>query len=229
MKKENFKIKKILWGLFFMIIGVTLIINGLGLIEIGNIFYFIITLFLIPIFIKGLIHLNFGAILIPLAIVGCMYSKELGITSITPWTLLLCSIFISIGLHLILGRSKAKHKYNSTVERDNKNDIEVDVNFNSIIKYIDTNNLKSGLIDCSFGAAKVYFDKANLNKDGATINLDISFAGVELYIPKKWKVINKVNVFAGAIDEKNDPISDEENILTLTGSINFSGVTIIYI
>lgn len=225
---KNIRRKKTLYGILFMIMGITLIVNALGYIEIGNIFYFIITLFLIPVFIKGLIHLNFSSILIPPAIVGCMYSKELGITSITPWPLLLCAIFLSIGLHLIFGH-KTNHKYNSTIERDNNNDIDVDVNFNSVIKYIDTEDLKSGLIDCSFGAAKVYFDKAKLNSKGATIKLDVSFAGVELYIPKDWKIINKVNVFAGAIDEKNNSLGNSESTLTLVGDVHFSGITIIYV
>lgn len=198
----------------------------------GNIFFFMITLFLIPIFIKGLIHLNFGSILIPPAIVGCMYAKELCITSITPWPLLLCAIFASIGLSLIFGhRHSHNHcsKYNSIIERDDKNDIEVDVHFNSVIKYVDTDNLKGGVIDCSFGAAKVYFDKTKVNKDGATLKLDVSFGGVELYIPKSWKVVNKANVFAGAIDEKNFPNGEDKYQLTLTGDVNFSGVTIIYV
>ena len=114
---KNIKRKKILFGILFVLLGTALIINALGYIEIGNIFYFIVTLFLIPIFIKGIIHLNFSSILIPPAIVGCMYAKELGITSITPWPLLLCVLFLSIGLHLIFGHRK-NHKYNSTIERD---------------------------------------------------------------------------------------------------------------
>jgi len=230
MKDNNLKTKKALWGLFFVIIGITLIVNALGYIEIGNVFYFIITLFLIPIFVKGIMHLNFSSILIPPAIVGCMYAKELGITTITPWPLLLCAMFVSIGLHLIFGRHHHYgHKYNSIVERDGNNDIDVDVQFNSVIKYIDAENLKSGMIDCSFGAAKVYFDQAKLDKDGATLQLDVSFSGVELYIPKDWKVINKTNVFAGGIEEKNTPTRSSENTLTLVGDVNFSGITIIYV
>lgn len=225
---KNIKRKKILFGILFVLLGTALIINALGYIEIGNIFYFIVTLFLIPIFIKGIIHLNFSSILIPPAIVGCMYAKELGITSITPWPLLLCALFLSIGLHLIFGHRK-NYKYNSTIERDDNNIINVDVNFNSVIKYVNAENLKSGLIDCSFGAAKVYFDQTKLSKNGATIELDVSFSGVELYIPKDWKIINQVNVFAGGIDERNTPVSNSENILTLTGVIHFSGITIIYV
>lgn len=225
---KNIKAKRILFGILFILIGAVIIINNLGYIEIGNMFYFIITLLLVPIFIKGLIHLSFISILMPLAIIGCMYAKELGITSITPWPLLLCALFLSIGLHLIFGH-KSKHKYNSAVDRDTNNDIDVDVNFNSVIKYINANNLKSGLIDCSFGAAKIYFDKAKLAKDGATIELDVSFGGVELYIPKEWKVVNNVNVFAGGIDEKNISVSNTENILTLIGEIHFAGITIIYV
>lgn len=225
------KTKNVLWGIFFLLIGTVIIVDKLGYLEIGNMFSFIITVLLIPVFVKSIRNLNFGGILLPPAIVCILYSKELGLEAITPWPILLFAVFASIGLSLIFGHHHSHfcHKKDTVTLKGDECDIDIDVNFNSIIKYVDSDNLKGGLIDCSFGAAKVYFDKAKLSKDGATIKLDISFSGVELYIPKEWKVNNKANVFAGAIDEKNNATSESKETLTLVGEVNFSGVEIIYV
>lgn len=227
------KVKKILWGLFFLLIGTIIIVNRLGYLEIGNLFSFVVAMLLVPVFVKGILSVNFPAILFPLAIVGILYSEELGITNITPWPILLTALFGSIGLSLIFG--KHEHfgcfcnisKGQTYVNGDE--DLDIDVNFNEVIKYVDSSDFKKGKIDCSFGSAKVYFDKATLNKDGAIVDLDVSFGGVELFIPKEWKVVNNVKIFAGGVDEKNRPNENSDKKITLTGEINFSGVTIIYI
>lgn len=219
--------KKIWWGLFFLLIGSVVITSSLGLFEIGNMFSFLITVFLIPVIFKSIITINFSGILIPLAIIGCLYSEELNINNITPMPLLLTSIFLSIGLTLIFGSKKHRDVFSSKKNTTSENDFDIDCNFNSTIKYIDSDDFKGGMIDCSFGAAKVYFNKAKIKKE-AIIDLDLSFCGVELYIPKNWEVVNNIKTFAGGIDEKNKP---EVTIckLILNGEMNFSGITIIYI
>jgi len=75
----------------------------------------------------------------------------------------------------------------------------------------------------------VYFDNATMSNNNAIIRINASFSGVELYIPKNWRVENKTNVFLASIDEKNRNNEIITNTLTLVGDINFSGVEIIYI
>ena len=77
----------------------------------------------------------------------------------------------------------------------------------------------------------VYFDNAILNPDGAKINIDASFAGVELFIPKEWEVIMCASSTLGGIEEsrkdKNKP--DGKNKLTITGNASFAGIEITYV
>ncbi len=65
--------------------------------------------------------------------------------------------------------------------------------------------------------------------NNAIVRIDASFSGIELYIPKTWNIDNKINVFLGAISEKNRNNQITTNTLTLVGDIKFSGVEIIYI
>ena len=76
---------------------------------------------------------------------------------------------------------------------------------------------------------KIYFDNAVIQKGNATVQMDISFSGVELYVPKTWTVIDQMNKSFGGMDEKGKGSSSGMPVLTLMGDVNFSGVTIIYI
>ena len=76
---------------------------------------------------------------------------------------------------------------------------------------------------------KVYFDNAVMSNENAIVRINASFSGIELYIPKTWRIDDKTKVFLGSIDEKNRSNERATNTLTLVGDISFSGVEIIYI
>lgn len=250
MKKERF-----FWGILFVLIGIVLVISKLGYFPNVNAFSLLLTVLLIVIIIKSLIHLNFAGILFPIAFICIIYDKQLGITNITPWTVLLAALFGSIGLSLIFHKriewcntkynwhnckSKGNHiksiniesNYDNNFEKSDVKDenyVKVESSFSETIKYINTNNFEQADLNCSFGAMKVYFDNAIMKDNNAIVRINASFSGIELYIPKSWKVDNKTNVFLGGIEEKNESSQVIENTLTLVGDINFSGVEIIYI
>ena len=101
--------------------------------------------------------------------------------------------------------------------------------FSSGVKYIDSDNLEVVILECSFGSMKVYFDNASIPSGNATVELDVSFGGVELYVPRHWNVVNQADTAFGGVDEKNRCTTTGSPVLTLTGDVSFSGVTIIYV
>lgn len=232
MKRE-----RIFWGLLFILIGIFLVISKLGYFADVNAFSLVLSVFLAAIILKSLLRLNFAGILFPAAFICIIYDKQLGITNITPWTVLLAALFGTIGLSMIFHKhSKWVHvNYNHENHKFEKIDVEdgsyvrFKNSFSGSIKYINTNNFEQGEFSCSFGALKVYFDKATMSNKTAVLKLDASFSGIELYIPKSWKIENKSNLLLGAINEKNKGDEITTNTLTLIGDVKFSGVEIIYI
>ena len=101
--------------------------------------------------------------------------------------------------------------------------------FGSSVKYINSGNLKNVNLQCSFGAMKVYFDKAIIQNGIADVWVDVSFAGVELYVPRAWKVVNNVDLSLAGMDEKNRNEAAGDTVLRISGKASFSGITIIYI
>lgn len=200
-----------------------------------NVISLILTILLVACMIKSVRHLNFAGILFPVAFLCIIYDKVLGITAITPWTVLGAALFGSIGLSILFHN---KHHYRhfmhdenfaEIIDQEDGNSVQLATSFGSSIKYVNSDDFKQANLKCSFGAMKVYFDNAMIRNNNAIIQLDISFAGVELFIPKEWNVKNQANTSFGEIEEKNKNQTTGIPSVTLVGNISFSGVTIIYV
>ncbi len=228
---------RIFWGVLFILIGIFLVISKLGYLPNVNVFSLLLTAFLVVVIVKSLLRLNFAGILFPIAFICIIYDKQLGITNITPWTVLVAALLGSVGLSMIFHkRTKwVNTKYNCEDYKFEKIDVEDESNvkfknsFGATMKYINSDNFEQADFNCSFGAMKVYFDNAIMRNDNAIVSINASFSGIELYVPKTWNIEDKTNVFLGSINEKNKNNQITTNTLTLVGTINFSGVEIIYI
>lgn len=232
MKKE-----RIFWGVFLLVGALALIVGKLGYFSDINAFSLMLTILLIAIIIKSIIKCNFPGILFPIAFVGIIYDKQLGIESITPWTILLAALLGSIGLSLIFNKrpkwSKVDYKWDDykseIIDIEDEGHIKVENSFAESIKYINTDKFEQANLRCNFGSMKIYFDNATMLKKTAIVQLEASFCGVELFIPRGWAVENRTNVSFSGVDERGKRDGIITNTLILVGDIKFSGVEIIYI
>jgi hypothetical protein len=117
-----------------------------------------------------------------------------------------------------------------TSATEDENDVFIKASFGETIKYVNAGALKHAYIDCSFGSVKAFFDNATVHADGAVIEINDSFGGIELYIPRTWRLTDDINRTLGGVDVKNPGIERASGPpVTLTGSVNFGGVEIIYV
>ncbi|SCI90406.1 Predicted membrane protein [uncultured Clostridium sp.] len=232
MKKE-----RVFWGIFLLVGAVFLLVSKLGYFSDINIFSLLFTILLVGILVKSVIRLSFPGILFPLAFIGIIYDDKLGITAITPWTILLAALLGSIGLSLIFNRRPKWTKVNyswdgentETIDIEDEGHIKLETSFGSSIKYINTDKFEYANLECSFGNMKVYFDNAIMAKENAVVKIDVSFAGMQIYVPRGWNLVNNTSVSFGAVEEKNKRDSVITNTLTIIGDVSFSGVEIFYI
>lgn len=234
------KFRNWFWGLFFIVAAVAVIVNQLGYFTGVSLFNLVCTILLMPIILKSIYHLNFAGILFPIAILCILYAEPLGITNLTPWPVLATALLGTIGLSFIF---KPRNYHHSWCDHQNGNEdgfqevvnapdtdaINFEVSFGSSIKYVNTDNFKKANIGCRFGATKVYFDHAKVNEEGAEINLDVSFSGVELYIPRNWNVVNRISTSLGGVEEKHSQGEKSGPLIIINGKVSFAGVEIIYI
>lgn len=231
MKKKN-----IFWGLFFILGAAFIIVSQLGYFQEISALKVTFGVLLAGVALAGIIHMEFPLILFPVAIILIIFDKELGITNLTPWPVLATALLGSIGLSLIFHRHRHYEHHSDyfpdevIVDSPDDSDVSCFSHMGSTTKYINTKEFEKGLVDCSFGAATVYFDNTEIKNDSAVLKIDCSFGGVELYIPKNWQVEKRINCFLAGIDEKGrkDQASEGPK-LVLTGYMKFSGITIYYV
>lgn len=225
--------KKIFWGLFFIIAGIFVIVNQLGYYTNINLFSLLCTILVIPILIKSLYKLNFPGIMFSIAFLCIIFRVPLNLESVTPIPVLLAALLGSIGFSIMFSKhhfiKENSEHFDQVINGVDSDEVNFSVSFGSSIKYINSDDFKIANLKCTCGAMKVYFDNSKIIGDNAIINLDISLSGVELYIPKEWKIINNVDVTLGAVELKNMGSSSFEKTVTLSGKTNLSGVEIIFI
>lgn len=231
------KRKSIFWGLFFIVSAVLIILNQFDILPSINIFKLIITLLLIPVILYGVKIRCFSTAIFSLAIICIMFDEVLGIENLTPWPILGVALFLSIGLSFIFphkhineddNRAHFEENWQNEVSEDSEEN--VNLAFGGISKYINSQNLKKVNVNCKFGGAKLFFDKAEIEGNEALMNVDIDFCGIEMYVPKTWSIKKDVNFILGGIDEKGlKGQSTGEKVLIIKGRGKFAGITIFYI
>lgn len=234
---------RLFWGIMFLLAAAFVIIGKLGYLGSFSPFSIVFTVFMLAIIAKSIPRLNFGGILFPIAFLCITYDKVLNIESLTPWTVLAVALLGSIGLSLLFHRKNHywysnHHNYNGfdhnprveIIDVEDNDHVKQSTRFGSSTKYINTDNFKQADLDCSFGSIQVYFNKAHLETE-AIVRINGSFCGIELYVPKEWRVENQIEAIVGGVSEKGKGIvnSDTAPVLKLVGELNFAGVEIIYI
>lgn len=231
MKKE-----RTFWGLFFIAAALLLIISKSGILNLGiSLGLLLLAIIFVASLIKSAIHRNIPGVLFSLAFLYIIYAKAFGVVLLSPWTVLAAALLGSIGVsflfrpHYMKWHSSHCDDSFSDVETIEGEGMNLETSFGSSIKYIHSEEFKQSRIHCSFGEMKVYFDNAKVPSGQAVVQMDVSFAGTELFIPKNWKVISKASVSFGGVEEKGRYEPDGSVTLILTGKVSFAGVTIIYV
>lgn len=238
MKKRHFNADKLFWGFCFLAGAVALILSKLDYLPSLALVQILLTIFFVWTLIKGLVHVNFGEILFSLAFLACLYDKILGITELTPWTVLAAALLGTIGLSLLFPRKRSWHVH-SQPQRDpevidvpDDQVIQYENSFGASIKYINSDNFQAAQLKTSFGEMKAYFDNAIIQQGNAQVTLKVSFGNMVLYVPKTWQVIDNTAVSFGDVDIKNSELCQHQPggpILYLTGEVSFGSAVIFYI
>ncbi len=239
MKKE-----RIFWGIFLILGAIFLIAGRLGFMQGVPFWGLIWTVVFVALLLKSLLKLHYFGIFLSLALLAIVYAEQLKIQAITPWPVLGAAVLLGIGCSMLFPKKKWKNRFkNCHINCNNENfsatenvinesdgsNCQCSVSFGSSVKYINSDAFETGNFEASFGAMKVYFDNAIMKGTEASINIDNSFGGMELFIPKTWKVINKMDSCFGGVEEKGHEEWDGVHILYVNGDTNFGGITIYHV
>jgi len=233
------------WGTFFLVGAVLLVVSKLDLLPYRFGFWqLVIGIFLLAMAVYNLARRNIGGSVFSLAFLAIVFAKPLGIAALAPWTILGAALLLTIGLSLLFSphhffKYQASFTTNhgrsyrwpdpdrtDTLTTD-ESDVVVNVNMGSSIRYLQSHDFQRADVNVKMGSAKLYFDEVQLAADGATINVDVSLGGVELYLPKSWNVKVNVDPSLGDIEQKGKPAKTGP-VVNVQGRVNLSGLVLIY-
>lgn len=228
MKKDN-----VFWGVLLILAAVYIIVNSFGFMPNVSVVRLGVAVICGVVFFKSLAGLEFGGMLFSLAILLILFDEQLGITAITPWPVLMAALLGSIGLNMIFGSrftesKKRNHGLAEYKETDyvSGDEIRIGGMFGAYKKTVSSDNFKKASVNCRFGGMEISFDDAVIQSGSAVVKLNISFSGVEFYIPQSWKVENHTEGMCGGFHEHRSHSSDEGPTIVFEGNVKFSGVEI---
>lgn len=209
----------------------------------------IATIILGIIFIGTIISLSFDGTVIFGGILLKMYEKELGFHISVP-VLIIVMILLLVAVDNLTPKKRKKGTHTKSyidengevvIERDNSgleyveesseegSHIYVRSRFNGICKYITSEDFQDAIIDSQFGGVELYFNNAKVPSRCAVVDLDTKFAGVEIHVPKNWRIERELRVSMGDYSEEPIVLEDGEEapvVLVLEGHVEFGGVKV---
>lgn len=227
------------WGVFFVLAAVFVIASQITSFAQIGFLTILATVLLAAAFIQSLVKLNYFGMFLSLALAYMIYMHPLGLYFISPWLLILAAVLLSIGFHIIFHRHpkpqyaccRGKKDEYHTIEEIDDNNPYVKVTMGASSKYLHADSLKSGQFYCSLGSLEVYFDHVRLDPNGAEIFVDCNLGAINLYFPKSWRIIDKLNSSLGGVNNETQYNSPGENApqITVTGNVSLGAVEIHYV
>jgi hypothetical protein len=177
-------------------------------------------------------------------VLDIIFQTPLGLPHIKIWALVAASLLACMGLGILL---PSKHRYNRRKYKNydplgdkhakipvedggSDNNPSVGVNFGAVGRRLHSDNLETVRLSCNFGALQIFFDGAEPCPNGAEVILNCSFGSIELFIPKHWRVVDKLSCTLGSVGIDKTFAAPNGNApkLTLIGSVSLGSVEVRY-
>ena len=216
-----------IWGIIFIIIGLVLGVNALGIAKIDIFFDGWLTLFIIIPCLVGLFKDKdkTGSIIGILIGVVLLLSTQGILDFEIAWKLALPTILILIGLSIILKNTINKKDFETIKKLNNDFKEEVCATFTTQTIEYDDEKFKGTNLTAVFGAIKCDLRKAIIKKD-IVINANATFGGIEIYIPENVNIKIKSTSIFGGVDEKKKNKVEEGPTIYINANCLFGGVDI---
>lgn len=225
------KFKNILWGIFFIIIGVLIGLNSFEIINVDLLFDGWWTAFIIvPCFIGLLTERDKLGNLIGLIVGIFLLLWCQDIISIDMfWKLLFPIILITIGISIIF-KNIFFNKLNKRMSEINKKSLKSDGNcaiFSGQTLKLQNEKFKGTNLTTVFGGIELDLKDAIIEED-SVINIIAVFGGVDIFVPDNIKIKIVSSSIFGGVDEKKKKYveSDEQHIIYINATCIFGGVDI---
>jgi predicted membrane protein len=234
MGKSSGSDKRILFGVFLILVGVLWIFVKLDIIP--HIWTDILVswqMLLIGIGIFSIIGGNNTAGTILIVVGGFFLIPEIFSVPFHLRRMAWPVLIIGIGLAMILTHRKKSSMVLPEPGESGTDSFDDFVIFGGSEKFINSKNFSGGKVTAMFGGAEYDLREVNLAEKGAVIDCVTVFGGCGFKVPPDWKIVNEVNtVFGGFSDKRTlsiaNVVTDPSKLLVIRGFTAFGGIEIKY-
>jgi len=239
---------RVFWGVFFLVAALAVLAQIFGWLTFSiNIWWLILAIFLLAIMIASMVGLNWFGVFLPAACILTIVNYQtswfdLNLTGQDIGGIFAVAVLLSIAFSILFHRCSYRRlrsmvDYKKDIDEaahqassDDGREVVIAARLGEAVRYVESKNLEKVFIDCVMGGVKVYFNGTELAGKELTIDIHGAMGGVEMYLPRNWRVVNGLNAFAGGVSEKNrTELTADSPIVRLTGNVSLGGVEIIYI
>lgn len=224
--KDSAKLRCLL-GVVILVVAVVFLLEKLDALPI-NIFAgvgivgMILAVIMVQAVVSGVIEGQISDILFPIAILCIIFEEPWGLEKITPWPVLIAALLGTIALKMILPNQDKIMSYTNDVENsnhreENPNFVQYSIFVGDGVKYITSKQLERVELRTFIGDMDVFLDKAEGAGDKVVVDIHEKIGDMNLYIPKTWKIENKMTSFIGDYYEDGEEAEECTTVMELTG------------
>ena len=223
------KFENILWGIAFIVVGLILAGNAIGITNIDIFFDGWWTLFIIvPCFIGLFNDSDKTGNVIGLVIGGALLLACQGLFNFEMvWKLVVPVALVIIGVSIIF-KDSIHGKINSEISKINKSQKDIPsycATFSEQNANFENEEFKGADLTAVFGGVKCDLRQAIINSD-TVIKAESIFGGVEIYVPSNVKVKIKSTPIFGGVTDKSVHNQESEHTIYINSTCIFGGVDI---
>jgi hypothetical protein len=197
---------RIFAGLFIIFIGVIFLLANLNKLDVGDFlsdYWPLILVFigLWHVFSRQLRNAGFGFLLIA---VGVFFQlNNWGVIGGDIWMYFWPSLIIAVGLWIIF--KSGFRGYRGSVPKIKDDDLGAFIIFSGFKRRFESEKFRGGRATVLFGGMDLDLTKTKLVDNQATVELTAIFGGINLYVPRDWKVVIDSSAVLGGVEDKHSP------------------------
>ncbi len=138
-------------------------------------------------------------------------------------------LIILFGIYIIFKRDGRNSFSKDNIESNNYDVDYIDevAIFSGSRKNINSQNFKGGKITAIFSSVDIDLHKTNLAEGNNSLEITAILGGVDIIVPRDWKVIVNVTSIFGGFDDKRflnaNQVYESNKVLIIRGSVIFGG------
>ncbi|MDD5309309.1 MAG: DUF5668 domain-containing protein [Deltaproteobacteria bacterium] len=151
------------------------------------------------------------------------YLHVLPVALSTLWPVLLILLGVFVLFHGLARRRRPSFE-GSTSERT----LRTRIMFGGREERVSSRQWKGGVVDCTGGGLKLDLSDAEIEGEEARLDIDLVMGGIELRVPRHWKVVVEVSPVMGGVEDRSffDGSLPGAKRLVIAGRVLMGGVEI---